>query len=118
MIVEDDSAIREMLSWFLLDEGYEVIAACDGDRALSLISERRPDLILLDFRLPGMDGSEFISRSRELQKYKSSPVLLMTASAAPGNVAQGLDICDWIAKPFDLDDMAAQIQIHLKTQRH
>ncbi|MDQ3870456.1 MAG: response regulator [Chloroflexota bacterium] len=104
LVVEDDDSIRALLEAALSGEGYEVVAARDGRAALELASRRRPGLILLDLRLPGMDGTEFVHAYRQLPG-RHAPTIVLSASPGAGEHASELGADAFIPKPFDVDEV-------------
>jgi two-component system, chemotaxis family, chemotaxis protein CheY len=104
LIVEDDESIREMLELVLESEGYEVTSASDGAAALALLEQTRPDLILLDMKMPVMDGWEFIARYRALTG-AVAPVIVLTAAQDDSRRAAEVGAHGYLAKPFAIDDL-------------
>ncbi len=113
LIIEDDEAIVKLLRRSLAYEGYQVDAALDGESGLSLARDRQPDLIILDWMLPGMDGLEVCQRLRSLSNV---PVLMLTAKDTLHDRVQGLDAGadDYVVKPFQLDELTARIRALLR----
>jgi two-component system chemotaxis response regulator CheY len=106
LVVDDDPSIRDMCSMVLRDdEGYEVQTAVDGQDAIDHLG-CAPDLILLDIGMPLMDGREFVRRLRSLAKFRSTPVLVMTAQIGAADVvgSQGT-----IRKPFDVEALLGRV---------
>ena len=104
LFVDDDESIREFVSMALTDEGYQVTTAAHGAAALDILNETRPGLILLDMRMPVMDGSAFLKAYRQMQG-PHAPVIALTASrnAADMNVPPG--VSSVVPKPFDLNEL-------------
>lgn len=113
LIIEDDPAILKVLQRGLNYEGYLVDIATDGWSGLNLASERHPDLVILDWMLPGPDGLEVCRRLRALGNL---PILMLTAKDAVQNRVQGLDAGadDYLVKPFSLDELLARIRALLR----
>jgi CheY-like chemotaxis protein len=110
LIVEDDPAIRRLLSDLLLDEGYEVRTESDGSAALATLVSWLPDLVMLDLSMPGMDGRSFRFGQRELpEPARRIPVLLVTGVHDPGRIVDELDVAGLIRKPFDIDEVAEMV---------
>jgi DNA-binding response OmpR family regulator len=107
LIVDDDSEILESLAT-LLEEKYEVSVASDGYGALDRMKERPCDLILLDFRMPGLDGSGLVHALQA--SGNKTQVLLMSASTNVAEHAKGLRVADYLAKPFHIDELEAKIE--------
>jgi CheY-like chemotaxis protein len=107
LLVEDDTAIREALNEVLVDLGYEVVSASDGRRGLALAAEQsEPCPILLDWRMPVLDGPTFLARLRELPRGKEFPVILSTADRS-ATVAPVDQVAGVLSKPFDLEALLA-----------
>jgi DNA-binding response OmpR family regulator len=109
LLVDDDESLRQVISQYLAQEGYRVVAAGTGAEALRLFYGERPDAVLLDLMLPGMDGWEVCARLRELS---DAPILLITARTAQEDKLRGfrLGIDDYLSKPFSLAELAARLQ--------
>jgi len=109
LIIEDDEAILRFLRRGLAYEGYIVDTAPDGQSGLALARDHPPDLVVLDWMLPGMDGLEVC---RRLRAGGSVPILMLTAKDTIHDRVQGLDAGadDYMVKPFDLDELLARIR--------
>jgi len=111
LLVEDDPAIREALDEVLGDLGYEVVSAPDGRGGLELAAEQaEPCPILLDWRMPVLDGSEFLNRLRELPRGSEFPVILSTADRSANAVTVGGQVAAVLSKPFDLDSLLTALR--------
>lgn len=117
LVVEDESTARKSMALLLADEGYEVLQAEDGPQALALISRCEPDLILLDIRLPGIDGLAVLERLRACRT--DTAVLVMTADTTSSTAirATQLGAFDYIAKPIHLDHLLVLIGRALEYRR-
>ena len=113
LIVEDDPAILKVLQRSLAYEGYTVDIATDGRTGLNLAHDHHPDLVILDWMLPGMDGLEVC---RRLRLQGGLPILMLTAKDTIQDRVQGLDAGadDYIIKPFNLDELTARIRALLR----
>jgi two-component system response regulator MprA len=114
LVVDDDRKLREMLRRALESAGFEVATAEDGGRALAAVSNRAPDLIVLDILMPGVDGLGVARRLRD--RGDPVPILMLTArDAVPDRVA-GLDAGadDYLVKPFSLDELLARVRALLR----
>src|SRR5438309_692298 len=102
LVVDDDSDSRKLLHSILSADGYAVRAADEGALALAFISLRRPELILLDVRMPGMDGFEVCRRLKDDADTRDIPVIFLTANGAPAEKVEGLRLgaADYVTKPF------------------
>ena len=111
LLVEDDTAIREMLKLFFANENYRVQEAASGKEAMSRLAERNPDLILLDWMLPDIDGTTLLGTIRENPVYRDIPVIMLTARAEEADKIRGLEVGadDYITKPFSLHELKARI---------
>ncbi|MFN8475532.1 MAG: response regulator [Anaerolineae bacterium] len=115
LVVDDEPAIREVMSLILADEGYEVLEASDGKNALELVGAVQPNLILLDFNMPVMDGSAFMTAYKNLPAPRA-PVVLVTASDAALQQADELGASGGLAKPFAVDRLLEVVQQHLSAR--
>jgi two-component system response regulator MprA len=113
LIIEDDQAILKLLQRGLAYEGYTVDTASDGRSGLNQARDHQPDLVILDWMLPGMDGLEVCHRLRMGGKV---PILMLTAKDAIQDRVQGLDAGadDYMVKPFDLDELLARVRALLR----
>ncbi|MGY1746826.1 response regulator transcription factor [Blastococcus sp. SYSU D00695] len=114
LVVDDEPNIRELLSASLRYAGFEVATAADGQQALALASSFRPDLLVLDVMMPGLDGFGVVRRLRETGRH--TPVLFLTARDAPEDKVSGLTLGgdDYVTKPFSLDEVVARIRAVLR----
>jgi DNA-binding response OmpR family regulator len=115
LVAEDDEDILELVVFDLEDEGYEVLTARDGEAAVALALERRPDLILLDVAMPGLDGYEVTRRLRAEEATRSTPVVLLTARAQVRDVILGFEAGanDYVTKPFRPDELRTRLHAAL-----
>ncbi|MDR2453099.1 MAG: response regulator transcription factor [Bifidobacteriaceae bacterium] len=113
MVVDDDVALAEMIGIVLTSEGYTPDYCTDGAQALALIRQTRPDLVLLDLMLPGMDGIEVC---RELRKESGVPVVMVTAKSDTKDIVEGLAVGadDYILKPFKPAELVARVKARLR----
>jgi DNA-binding response OmpR family regulator len=108
LVVDDDSVIRETVVQLLNLEGYAAIAARDGSEALRLVEEQHPNLVLLDMRMPVLDGWGFARALHE--RHLTRPIIVMTAAQDARRWAREIGAAGWLAKPFDFDELLAQIR--------
>ena len=101
LVIEDEPAIRRLVVLVLQDLGCEVLEAPDGETAVSMLSSARPDFVLTDVRLPGIDGVEVTRQIRMEKELAGTHVLLMSAFAEPRQHAGDA----FLAKPFDIDSL-------------
>jgi DNA-binding response OmpR family regulator len=116
LIVDDDPKIRELLRLYVEREGHRVAFAADGPQALAMAARTRPDLILLDVMLPGVDGFEV---SRRIRDSSDVPILLLTARSGEGDKVIGLDMGadDYVVKPFSPRELMARVRALLRRRR-
>jgi two-component system response regulator MprA len=113
LIIEDDEEILRVLKRVLSYEGYIVDTALTGKAGLTLADQQRPDLVILDWMLPNMDGLEVC---RELQKIGNQPILMLTAKDTTQDRVEGLDagVDDYVVKPFEIEELLARIRALLR----
>lgn len=113
LVVEDDTSIRQLLTASLRDEGFEVSEAAEGSAAPNVLQNWSPDVILLDMKMPGMDGWEFLKVYRR-KHTPQVPIIVVTASidAAARAAEVGIDFC--IAKPFHLNALIEPVTSEAK----
>lgn len=116
LIVEDEQTLQETLAYNLKRQGYEVITAGDGALALEIAREQRPDLIILDIMLPGIDGFEVC---RVLRQEMNTPVLMLTARDDEIDRVVGLEVGadDYMTKPFSMRELMARVKAMLRRVR-
>ncbi|MBC8507314.1 MAG: response regulator transcription factor [Chloroflexi bacterium] len=116
LIVEDEPALQETLSYNLKREGYQVAVVGDGIKGLAVAQEMEPDLIVLDLMLPGMDGLEI---TRTLRQKMNIPIIMLTARDAEIDRVIGLEIGadDYLSKPFSMRELLARIKAQLRRDR-
>lgn len=110
LVVEDDPALLRGLADNLRAESYDVLTAADGELACRLIRQERPDLIVLDLTLPGLDGLEVCRRARH--EGVRSPIVMLTSRNEEGDRVRGLELGadDYISKPFSLSELLARVR--------
>jgi diguanylate cyclase (GGDEF)-like protein len=116
MIVDDDPLMRRIVSQSLEKSEYVLVEAESGPSAIDLALEQRPDLIILDVMMPGMDGFEVVYRLRKHAITSSIPIILLTALGEMSEKIHGMQLGadDYITKPFDPRELRARVQAHLK----
>jgi CheY-like chemotaxis protein len=113
LVVEDDDAIRGLVTEVLRDDGYQVQEATNGVEALETMRAKRPDLIVLDLMMPVMDGWTFVQRCRQSARYGDVPIVVTSASHDLPRTAdrlRALGVRTCLAKPFDLDGLIALVE--------
>ncbi|MFN7148949.1 MAG: ANTAR domain-containing response regulator [Microthrixaceae bacterium] len=111
VVAEDEAIIRMDLRELLAEEGYDVVAECGrGDEAVELVREHRPDVALLDIKMPGLDG---ISAAREIAAERMSAVVLVTAFSQRELIEEASDagVQGYVVKPFERHDLAPAIEV-------
>lgn len=116
LVVDDEAKIRNLVVQYLRAEGFEVAEAADGPEALRRVREKHPDLVVLDVRMPGMDGFEVL---RELRKQSEVYVVMLTARAEETDKLIGLSVGadDYITKPFSPRELVARVKAVLRRSR-
>lgn len=119
LLVEDDAAIRDMINFSLRQAGFTCEASKDGESGLEWLKNQQPDMILLDWMLPGIDGIEFIRRLRANEFLASIPVIMLTAKGESEDMVKGLSVGadDYINKPFSPPELIARIKAVLRRCR-
>ncbi|RLB68512.1 MAG: sigma-54-dependent Fis family transcriptional regulator, partial [Deltaproteobacteria bacterium] len=110
LVVDDEAAIRFAFEQFLRDEGYEALLAENSDEALKLLQDTIPDLVFLDYRLPGMDGIHVLEKIRRQQP--GLPVIFMTAFGAMEVAIKAMQLgaYEYLTEPLDLDQVRLLIK--------
>jgi two-component system phosphate regulon response regulator PhoB len=119
LVVEDEAPIQDLLAYNLETSGFEVGQAFDGEEALVAISERLPDLVLLDWMLPHLSGIEVCRRLRRRPPTQRLPIIILTARAEEPDRLRGLDTGadDFIVKPFSVAEVIARTRAVLRRAR-
>lgn len=116
LIVEDEPAIREMLGYTLMKEGYACDEAADVEAARTSLLKGRPDLILLDWMLPGVSGLDFARRLKNDTDTQNIPIIMLTAKGEEADKVRGLDtgVDDYVTKPFSTRELTARMRAVLR----
>ena len=116
LVIDDEKDLIELVRYNLEKEGFDVIGAPDGKAGLEVAREHRPDLILLDLMMPGMDGLEVCRRLREDARTAGIPVILLTAKATEADRVVGLEMGadDYVTKPFSPRELVARVKARLR----
>ncbi|MCU0493018.1 MAG: response regulator [Chloroflexaceae bacterium] len=116
LIADDDPTLRELLVTLLSSQGYQVLAAENGDQLVRKAQERMPDLLLVDLMMPQFDGYEAIRQLRNDTRTAHLPMLILTARSASDDVVIGFEsgADDYITKPFNTSELLARIKSHLR----
>ena len=108
LVVDDDDTIRELIVMALDDEGYETAVACHGAEALAQLGRCPADLILLDMRMPVMDGWEF-ARAYRAAPGPHAPMVVLTAGRSASEAATTIGAAAYLAKPFELEHLLGTV---------
>lgn len=113
LVVDDDAPVLRLVRAKLQTDGYRVITATNGQEALELFADQRPDLIILDVMMPLMDGLEAM---RQIRQTSTVPIILLTARTRGADKVSGLDMGadDYVTKPFDPDELSARVAAILR----
>jgi two-component system, OmpR family, alkaline phosphatase synthesis response regulator PhoP len=116
LVVEDDDDIRELVSYNLLKEGYQVAGVASGEDALAAVAAKPPDLVLLDLMLPGLDGLSVCRRLKGDPATAPLPVVMLTAKGEEADIVAGLNLGadDYVTKPFSPKVLLARLQAVLR----
>ncbi|MBB6454448.1 two-component system response regulator VicR [Salirhabdus euzebyi] len=113
LVVDDEKPIADILQFNLEKEGYHVVCGYDGDEAIKLVHQEKPDLILLDIMLPQKDGMEVC---REIRNFYSMPIIMLTAKDSEIDKVLGLELGadDYVTKPFSNRELIARVKANLR----
>jgi len=119
LVVEDEPAIQSLIATNLRRHGHGVVAATDAETSMRLLNDALPDLILLDWMLPGMSGIDFARRLRADPRTRSVPIIMLTAKGEEQDKVLGLETGadDYVTKPFSPRELLARIQAVLRRGR-
>jgi diguanylate cyclase (GGDEF)-like protein len=120
LVVDDDPDIRDVLKLTLSEENYEVAEADDGEKALQIINSKTPDLVLLDYKIPKIDGREVCRRVKKDLLLRHMPIIMVTGKGDINDKVGGIDAGadDYVVKPFEPKELLARIRMILRrTQR-
>ena len=111
LVADDDEDIRALVAYRLASGGFEILSARNGEEALQLAAERRPDLAILDVMMPLVDGLEVTRRFRADPRTERVPVILLTASVQEADVARGFEAGadDYLRKPFSPQELGMRV---------
>jgi two-component system phosphate regulon response regulator PhoB len=116
LVVEDEPAIQELIAYNLKQAGHQPLRADNAEQALNLVANALPDLVLLDWMLPGLSGVEFARRLRADKRTRAVPIIMLTARSDEKDKLQGLETGadDYITKPFSPRELNARIKAVLR----
>lgn len=121
LIVEDEKDIRDLIIYALEAKGYETISTDDGEKALKMLKENKPDLVILDWMLPSVSGLEICRNIRRDKNIKNIPIIMLTAKITEDDKILGLDsgADDYITKPFSTAELSSRVKAILRrTERN
>ncbi len=116
LIVDDEQAIREMVSFTLNRAGFEVLEAADAQEAQIVVADQRPDLVLLDWMMPGVSGLDLARRFKREELTRELPIIMLTARSEEEEKIRGLEVGadDYVTKPFSPRELIARIKAVLR----
>ena len=114
LVVDDDSAILDLIAQVLIEEDYEILTASNGRTAIDLAHEQMPRLILLDLMMPEMNGWQVIDELRTSPRTCAIPVLLLSARREMARTADELGVTAYLEKPFDIEELLDRVR-HILT---
>ncbi len=119
LVIEDDSDIRELVRYNLQNEGFSVLEAQSGEIGIDVSRRERPDLILLDLMLPGIQGLEVCKNLKSGRDTQATPVIMVTAKGEEADIVSGLEVGadDYITKPFSPRVLIARVRAVLRRSR-
>ena len=119
LIVEDEDAQAEMLRYNFDREGFDVLVAADGEEAMLAVEEQQPDLVLLDWMLPGTSGIAVCQRLRARPETRSLPIIMLTARGEEGDRIRGFEsgADDYVVKPFSPSELVARVRAVMRRVR-
>ena len=121
LIVEDEKDIRDLIIYALEAKDYETISTDDGEKALKMLKENKPDLVILDWMLPSVSGLEICRNIRRDKNIKNIPIIMLTAKITEDDKILGLDsgADDYVTKPFSTAELASRVKAILRrTERN
>ncbi|MBI4079333.1 MAG: response regulator [Candidatus Levybacteria bacterium] len=110
LVVDDDPAILDVIKIILEEKGYDVHLLADGDKIAQTIVAFSPSVILLDFWLSGLNGKQVIKILRTNPTTKHIPIIMISANHDPKSIAEEVEANDFLAKPFDIDDLVRIVE--------
>lgn len=116
LIVEDDPSQLELLAYRVESAGHRVLKASNGNEALELLEDNEPDLVLLDWMLPGVSGIDICKRIRSAERSRVLPVIIVSARTEEFDRVRGLEVGadDYVVKPYSMSELLARLKTHLR----
>jgi two-component system alkaline phosphatase synthesis response regulator PhoP len=120
LVVDDEEDILELITYNLMKEGYQVLTAASGETAISKAHREKPDLILLDLMLPGVDGLDVYRELKKKQETSQIPIIMVTAKTEDADIITGLELGsdDYVTKPFSPKVLLARIKSVLRRKKY
>jgi class 3 adenylate cyclase len=119
LLIEDEPGSIQALSAILMAQGYQIHVATTGAQALELLARIRPDLVLLDIMMPGIDGFETCRQIKADARWREIPIIFLTARTGTQDIVRGFEVgaVDYVAKPFNTPELLARVRTHLTIDR-
>ncbi len=119
LLVDDEQKVLDLITFRLQYLGYHVVTAKNGEDALTLVETQRPDLIILDVTMPGLDGLTVCSRLKKSETFRAIPILMLTArsEAEDVNKAMAAGADDYVVKPYDPAVLQMKLQRYIGTRK-
>ena len=116
LVVEDEAPIRDMLCFVLEQNGYQAATAADYNSALNMLAEPYPDLVLLDWMLPGGSGIQIAKKMKQHEITRNIPIIMITARGEEEDKVRGLEVGadDYVTKPFSVEELLARVRAQLR----
>ena len=113
LLVDDDKLIDKMISTFFLSRGISTEIAMNGIEGLEVLKKIRPDAIILDLMMPGMDGFEFCEQVKKNEQLKDIPIIVISAFCTEGNIKRilALGACEFFKKPFRIKELIEKVKV-------
>ncbi len=118
LVVDDDDTIRSVVEAILEKNSYTALTACNGEEGLQIANDKIPDAIVLDRKMPGIDGNEVLKSLKENSETQNIPILMLTGERSITDVSSSLDLgaLDYIVKPFDHENFLMRLKHIMKSK--
>ncbi len=116
LAIDDENDVLLIIKTTLTGEGYEILTASNGFDGLAMAEDYHPDLIILDLRMPEMDGMEVLEKLRESETTEKIPIIVLTGISEKGKIREALDrgTTYYIVKPFECQDLSSKVHLAIK----